>query len=406
MVALPRRLLVLLVVVGSTLRTSSRVLRSRQTVRAAVADDGDESECSCDCCLATRQSDPAVSSAYGMSCTPRAPQGVDGGAEGDGDGDCGAQCAAPESLVKKFHSQGSSVEYERFCLSACSPGSSAVNVLCVDAGNDDDDGQGAGAANGQGQGVDAASVPQKAVPVEARAADLQRAMAQTMSEAASSARAETQQVPAGGISLPLAKGDMLAAEQHAKAAGEAARIAKETYEQVMAAPRSAAEEAGKATLSEIKREAGEQAKEALLIRLKYEEKAKNTAIKKALAKAMVYHNAMNRDLDFVSTWEKRANQFAAAAGQRKGMAMADAAQANKYKKLEEWTLAREWILQAHQAMSQAKEFARTSQSAYEQAVAINKGIKWFIYAEQAGAANMLAKSMPADVPPPDMPPLP
>merc|ERR1719265_2966424 len=92
-----------------------------------------------------------------------------------------------------------------------------------------------------------------------------------------------QQAPGGGISLPLAKGDMIAAMMHAKAAGEAARIAKETYEQVMAAPRRAAEEAGKATMDEIKREAGEQAKEALLIRLKYEEKAKNTAIKKALA---------------------------------------------------------------------------------------------------------------------------
>merc|ERR1719487_659765 len=118
-------------------------------------------------------------------------------------------------------------------------------------------------------------------------------MTQTASRVAA-AVAQRQAPPGGGVSLPLAKGDMIAAMMHAKAAGEAARIAKEAYEQVMAAPRLAAEDSGKATLAEIKREAGEQAKEALLIRLKYEENAKNTAIKNALGVAMMYKKAMNR----------------------------------------------------------------------------------------------------------------
>ena len=43
---------------------------------------------------------------------------------------------------------------------------------------------------------------------------------------------------------------------HAKAAGEAAMLAKESYEKVLRAARIAAEASGKAVLAEIKREAG------------------------------------------------------------------------------------------------------------------------------------------------------
>merc|ERR1719160_1598281 len=137
----------------------------------------------------------------------------------------------------------------------------------------------------------------KPVPTQfnVRSAPVDQAMTQTYSKVDTGAVNTAQQAP-GAISLPMAKGDMIAAMMHAKAAGEAARLAKETYEQVMAAPRRAAEEAGKATMDEIKREAGEQAKEALLIRLKYEEKAKNSAIKKAIGKAMAYRKAVDRDL--------------------------------------------------------------------------------------------------------------
>lgn len=211
---------------------------------------------------------------------------------------------------------------------------------------------------------------------------------------------------AGAPSIELAKGAMMEAMVHATAAGEAARIAKESYEEVMRAPRQAGESGSKQVLSEIKREAGEQAKEALLIRLKYEDNAKKTAIKKARATAKVYRDAMNRDIGIGATWQLRASEYATAAGQRKGMAIKWAREAEKYRALSEWGLARQYILQAHQAMDQASQFAGRSEDAHKQANAINGASKWYLYAEQAAAANMLAKSMPPDLPPPDMPTLP
>merc|ERR1719207_214557 len=101
-------------------------------------------------------------------------------------------------------------------------------------------------------------------------------------------------------------------------------IAKESYEEVMASPRMSAVEAGKATMSEIKREAGEQAKEAMLIRLKYEENAKAAAQKAAQAAAKPYRAAMERDFVISADWALRSKQYAAAASQRKAMAIKDA----------------------------------------------------------------------------------
>merc|ERR1719428_262047 len=207
-------------------------------------------------------------------------------------------------------------------------------------------------------------------------------------------------------SLGLAKGDMIAAMVHARAAGEAAMIAKEAYEEVIASPRKSSVEAGKATMSEIKREAAEQAKEAMLIRIKYEEDARAAAQKAAQAAAKPYRAAMERDFVISADWALRSKQYATAAAQRKAMAMKDAQAAKKYSALSEWDTARNYIVQAHQAMDNANDFAESSKAAILQANAVQKETKWYLWAEQAAAANILAKSMPPDVPPPGTPPLP
>merc|ERR1719272_1598746 len=108
----------------------------------------------------------------------------------------------------------------------------------------------------------------------------------------------------------------------------------------------------------------------------------------------------------MTVWSIRAGELAGAASNRKGYAQSLSAGANKYMKLGEWEMARDENLQAHQAMDQAQQFAKMADSAYHQAVALNKSQKWYIYAEQAIAANTLAVNTPPDVQPPMFPALP
>merc|ERR1719335_77064 len=220
------------------------------------------------------------------------------------------------------------------------------------------------------------------------------------------------QVPQAGeplsaaASIALAKGDMLEAMMHAKAAGQAAMIAKESYELSLRATREAAEDAGKSVIKEIKREGGEQAKEALEIHSQYVSAAKANAIAAALGIAQVYYDNMHMAMMTAKNWGIRAGQIAAAAASRKALAEKLADNANKYMSLSEYDLARDENFQAHQAMDQAEGFAKMADSAYHQAQAIQKTQKWYVYGEQAAAANMLAASMPPDVAPPGMPILP
>merc|ERR1719146_40093 len=142
-----------------------------------------------------------------------------------------------------------------------------------------------------------------------------------------------------GASLALAKGDMLEAMMHAKAAGQAAMIAKESYEQTLRATREAAEDAGKAIIKEIKREGGEQAKETLQIRQQYESAAKANAIAAALGIAQVYYKGMSVASKTAMVWGIRAGQIAAAASSRKALAHKLADQAQKYMDLSEYEMA-------------------------------------------------------------------
>jgi len=178
------------------------------------------------------------------------------------------------------------------------------------------------------------------------------------------------------------------------------------YEKVLRAARVAAEASGKAVIAEIKREAGEQAKEALIVRKNYEAAAQANAVKAALGIAKVYKNALLRDQGIAGTWSMRSAEYAAAAGQRKGMALTMAKDAQNYLGSKNFEEAQAYLLQSQQAMEQARSFAGRSTAAHTQAVNINNQLKWYVWAEQAAAANALAANMPPDVAPPGMPPLP
>merc|ERR1719428_1234973 len=144
-----------------------------------------------------------------------------------------------------------------------------------------------------------------------------------------------------GAILPLAKTQMIEAMTKAKAAGEAAMIAKESYERILRSSRQAAEESGKATIKEIKREAGEQAKLAVEIRERYEAAAKENARKAAIGIAKVYKNAMDKTQGVAALWAERANEYGTAAAQRKKMAEDLAGEAFKYGQSQDFKMARD-----------------------------------------------------------------
>eukprot|EP00747_Dinoflagellata_sp_TGD_P223021 gnl/TRDRNA2_/TRDRNA2_94673_c0_seq1.p2 gnl/TRDRNA2_/TRDRNA2_94673_c0~~gnl/TRDRNA2_/TRDRNA2_94673_c0_seq1.p2 ORF type:complete len:172 (-),score=48.68 gnl/TRDRNA2_/TRDRNA2_94673_c0_seq1:254-769(-) len=165
------------------------------------------------------------------------------------------------------------------------------------------------------------------------------------------------------------------------------------------------EEASKVTLEEIKRESGEQAKEVMQIRQEYIRKAQANAQKNAYNAAWGYEKSMRRDMGLAAMWNLRATEYANAAGQRKGMAAGFQAEAAKYRATSQFNLAQKYILSAQQAMDQANKFAEDAKSAQKTAEGIQASTKWYLYAEQAIAATVLAGSMPPDVPPPGMPTL-
>lgn len=311
------------------------------------------------------------------------------------------QCAVdPDEALQRFDSKSTVIDYARFCNLDCRPAEDVVETQCVSA--DDDTAPAEQQHDSAGTPPQVPSAASLAAPV-VTAGDkmpVENAMTQAGVETSSG------QPAGGGPSLPLAKGDMLEAMVHAKAAGEAAREAKQAYEKVLRAARVAAEASGKAVIAEIKREAGEQAKDALIVRKNYEAAAQKNAINAALGIAKVYKNALLRDQGIAGTWSMRSAEYAAAAGQRKGMALQMAKDAQNYLGIKEFKEAQSYLLQSQQAMEQARSFAARSDGAHKQAVSINNQLKWYVWAEQAAAATALAANVPPDVAPPGMPPLP
>merc|ERR1719473_756368 len=203
--------------------------------------------------------------------------------------------------------------------------------------------------------------------------------------------------------LQLAKAAMLEAKTHAKAAGAAARRAKESYELAMRSSREMAEYAGRLAYDEVQREAGEQAKKALKIRNDYVKAAQDAGIANAKAAAAPYKKAAVVATNTAAMWNLRANEFASAAGSLKGQAEKMAGDAAKYTDTEDWSDAEGFSRQAHQLVAQSQEMAGRADSAHVQANDIQKTMNWYGLAGRGAAASALAGSMPYDVPPPPLP---
>lgn len=341
--------------------------------------------------------DAAPNSRHGLKCAPRslAAAHVELGGCPAGPSECTSKPA--EELVEGEGVAPANVtDYTNFCYVSCRPEGAHLNDLCVEADNEE-----AGSITEQAANDPSARKARAAAAMSLMHSPVARAMTQFTARRQPAAAADM-----SGALLPLAKGQMIEAMIHAKAAGQAAMLAKESYEQVLRSARVSATEAGKATIAEIRRESAEQAKEAVLIRERYEAAAKASAIKAALKIAQVYKDAMGKAQGVASMWSDRSMEYATAAAQRKKMAQDIAKKAFKYYSTQDFKMARDENMQAHQAMDQAADFAKRSTAAFKEAQVINGHLKWYVYAESAAAANMLAKAMPPDVAPPDMPPLP
>jgi len=387
----PASSFLLLATLVATAHAFSSRLRASAAEAAAAAlasrtHDEPLSSCTCRCCLSQRQDvrDDEIA-LHGLKCSPKAAVGP------AGDNSCSDQCAADPAPNESQSAPVRIVDYTNFCFTACHPEGKGLDVdsQCLE--------------NVAGDYPEIPSQPKVASLYSASAMSKRAPVDQAMTQ---TGQQLNQPPDNSGAVLPLAKAQMIEAMVKAKAAGEAAMIAKESYERILRSSRQSAVQASKATLKEIKREAGEQAKLAVQIRERYEAAAKENARKAAIGIAKVYKNALTKTQGIAALWAERANEYATAAGQRKKMANDLSVDAFKYGASQEFKMARDTNMQAHQAMDQAAAFARTAKSAWDQSVAINNGLEWYSYAETAAAANMLAKAMPPDVPPPDLPPLP
>lgn len=341
--------------------------------------------CSCDCCL-VEEEDQAVNHRVGaLKCAPK--YGSFAEASRDTDSGCSNICMLPSELRSDFQSEKGDADYSRFCSAQCSPASSKLHELCVDS-----------------------SLIETETPAP-RAAKLSVKKSNSMTQFAAELEQRNQAAQSASAAsesalVLLAKQKEEEAKLQAEAAGRAAFTARTAYERLKLAVDEMAVQASQTTLDEIKAEAAQQSKKARDIRLAYEKNAQATAIKNAQGAAKVYASAMGRDMLTATVWNERAMQFATAANQREKMAMTFSEDAEEFRQRNNMAMSKQRIVLAHQAIDQAAAFGAQSEAAHKQAQAIADSKTWYEYAKRAVAAFMLAKSMPHDVPPPPMPPLP
>jgi len=130
------------------------------------------------------------------------------------------------------------------------------------------------------------------------------------------------------------------------------------------------------------------------------------AQKAAVGIAKVYKGAFNKAQGVGAVWDLRSNEYATAAAQRKGLAGEYEKRAHDYMNDKEFEESKAYLLQSHQAMTQAQGFAKQAVSAHEQAKKITGSLNWYIHAEYMAATNMLAAATPPDVAVPGLPALP
>lgn len=350
-------------------RSSLRSFGTR-TVAHTVASKA----CSCDCCLAEQEDQATGGETGNVKCAPRS------GTYASDDSGCSDICMLPRDLRAAFQTEKGDADYSRYCMAQCKPAGAKLHELCIDGALVE-------------EYTPAENPPAKVSP--------KKAMTQVASAVVSGDSAASE-----SALVLLAKQKMQEAELQAEAAGKAAFTARTAFERLKLTSDQMALQAANVTLREIKEEAAQQAKKALNIRLAYIANAQATATKNALAAAAVYAKADVRDQVTAGVWQERAGQFATAAEQREKMAMDFATEAEEYRKQNEIVLSKQRLVMAHQAIDQASAFGAQSEAAHKQANAIAASKGWYDYAKRAIAAFILAKSMPHDVPPPPMPPIP
>lgn len=331
--------------------------------------------CSCDCCL-VEQEDQSVGSRVGaLKCAPRSATFA------SSDSGCSDICMLPTDLRAAFQSERGDVDQSRYCMDQCSPGSSKLHELCIDASLVETQ----------------IAAPPARDNATAKNSNLAQVAAQVVQGAGGASESAL---------VLLAKQKEQEAELQAEAAGSAAYTARTAYERLKLSVDEMALQASQTTLDEIKAEAAQQSKKALNVRLAYEKNAQANAVKNAVAASKVYSNAMGRDMLTADVWNQRAFQFATAAQQREKMGIDFSAEAEEYRGRGAIALSKQRLVMAHQAIDQAAAFGAQSENAHKTAQAIANSKPWYEYAKRAVAAFMLAKSMPHDVAPPPMPVLP
>lgn len=313
------------------------------------------------------------------------------------------QCAlfpdhAPECASECTDGEKTS-DYARWCFGSCKPASRDTAAACVRIVDDDttplvaavmppppaDTSRGGETGELDRRLLEPAPVPRKAAPLREPQVLVKKAVSVSPTE------------------LELAKASMMQAKVHAKAAGAAARRAKESYELVLRSSREMAEYAGRMTYDEIQREAGEQSKKAMDIRAKYVKDAQDAAIKAAEGAAAPYKQGAKTAVKTAGLWNMRAGEFAASAGALKAQAEQMGKDAQTYTATQDYADAESFNRQAHQLVEQSKGMADSAASANNQANEIQGTLNWYSLAGRGAAATVLAMSMPYDVPPPALP---
>lgn len=358
------------------------------------------STCSCSCC--------SVRAAESWEAAAHAECGV----LLDAPADCEHTCAPA--------SGSDDVDMTRFCFDSCRPTSHNVHSACVLAAQDEPvvreevravaaPSVDAGAARGgmsdeaDKETIEVAMLREnkRLGAVRKRKAEAAAKVARAPSERDALAK---QAPPATARQLDAAKSAMLSAKTRAKAAGNAARRAKESYELVMRSSREMSEYAGKMVLDEIKREAAETSTKALKIRNDYVKAAQDNAVNSAVAAAAPYKQAAKVAVSTAATWNLRANEFAASAGALKSQAAQLADSAHTYTETQDFEDAQTFMRQAHQVTEESQAMADRADAAHKQANDLQGTLNWYTVAGRGMAAATLANSMPYDVAPPPLPP--
>jgi len=340
----------------------------------------DVASCTCDCCVVQRDAPQFGSTGPNeVMCSPRS---ITASAALGDDGGCSSTCQAPEDGMQTFDSRTGEVDLSRYCMTSCQPASMSLNMLCVSRSSSE------ATMPGDGHFGLWRAQPIAAHAVHAKATKTKSGMGDN---------------PA---MLTLAKGQMLRARSQAQAAGDAARLAKASYDKILASSKAMSNAAAQATAVELWKAAQAQAQDALMIRRKFENQLRSKATMEAIKAAMIYKKAQVRDMQTATAWEGRAKQFAVAAAERDDRAAEATSRAENYKTRQNWSQERRWTLSAHQFLDEGKGYKEMENGAEEQAKAIKDSKAWYEYAEKAAALNALSLYLPPGVYPPPLPILP